>query len=503
MTKFKTKSLEQFANLMIEKINQVSDDWKKPWITNTLGLPRNAITGRTYRGFNDLMLSIQTEKMGYVYPAFLTYKQAEDAGSHVLKGSRGFLVCLYMPNYQSRENPSEFIKPIEYFNLSDEERKNYKYHAMLKDFTVFNVAQTSIEKDNPELYAKIISRFPQNKLNDESGMMVSPELDNIIKEQSWLCPIHVKESNRAFYRTIDDYIVNPLKSQFESGEKFYSTLLHEMAHSTGAESRLDRIHSKYFGDPNYAKEELVAELTAALTALSLQITSGLQEHNAQYLKNWLNALKGEPNFIFTLLTDVNKASSMILDVINPKEELDVSFKKEHAEDFTKVEAVKPTVQIPEETFFGLQKGQLYQFGSDKPVQFTGATAGGILNFKYTDSGKTFQLQTNGKPPKGLHPFSPENDLNISTFDELTPKTKFSKDELPKDALKLLGVKFSELSEVNKCRLLSGKETSELTVKNAEGLDIQAKLSLKRNEDNSVSLVCKPVVGEQLRMGIKM
>jgi len=504
MADFKTKALEQFAELMIEKINQVSTDWKKPWITSTIGLPRNAITGRAYNGFNDLMLALHTEKKGFPYPAFLTYKQTQDAGSQILKGAKGFYVFLCMPNYQSIENPSEFIKPNEYHNLSESEKKNYRYRSTIRDFVVFNVAQTSIEKDNPELYAKIIGRFPQIKLNDENGMMVSPQLDNMLNNNSWLCPINVKQSNQAYYHIIDDFINMPLKAQFESGDRFYSDLLHEMAHSTGAEGRLNRVNSKYFSDARYAKEELVAELTSALSALSLQITAGLQEHNAQYLKGWLEGLKSEPNFIYTLLTDVNKASSMIMGVVNSKEELEETLKTGLAEDFTKVEAVKPTAEKQEETFFGLQKGQLYLFGGDnKPIQFTGATAGGMLNFKYPDSGKTLQLQTNGKPPKGLKPFSPENDLSLNLFDANSENKKFTEKEIPGATLKNMGIKFSELSVVNKHNLLNGKDTNELTIKDSAGFKMQARLSLRRNADNSVTLFYKPVQTESVAKGIKM
>jgi hypothetical protein len=106
-----------------------------------------------------------------------------------------------------------------------------------------------------------------------------------------------------------------LKGQFKDGESFYSTLLHEMAHSTGTESRLNRDLMNTFQSAGYAKEELVAELTAAVTCQSLGIVSSLRAENAQYLKSWLRSLNEEPKFILSVLTNVSKAMNMIHGVV--------------------------------------------------------------------------------------------------------------------------------------------------------------------------------------------
>lgn len=109
----------------------------------------------------------------------------------------------------------------------------------------------------------------------------------------------------------DGYIVIPKKGQFNSGENFYSTLLHEMAHSTGEPAYLNREKGRIFGDEKYAREELVAELTAATTGQAMGISTHIREENAMYLKNWLGALKEDPKFIYSILSDVGKASCMI------------------------------------------------------------------------------------------------------------------------------------------------------------------------------------------------
>jgi hypothetical protein len=120
--------------------------------------------------------------------------------------------------------------------------------------------------------------------------------------QSWICPIHCdKPSGNAFYRPSSDEIVLPMKAQFNKGNsneaiykdgmEFYSTALHEMAHSTGTAQRLNRLSGDKFGDPKYAKEELVAELTSAMIGNSMGFDKRILNNNAAYLDNWIGALK--------------------------------------------------------------------------------------------------------------------------------------------------------------------------------------------------------------------
>jgi antirestriction protein ArdC len=310
-----SKALDAFAELMIEKMQTVSKEWEKPWIAHAQGQPMNAITGRPYNGLNDLMLFFHTEKHGYKVPAYLTFKQATELGSYAKKGEKGFPIAYWGKYYYEKDNPEHHIKPEEYNKLSKEDKALYKERFVLQEYTVFNVQQTTIPEEKPDVWEKIQAKFDIPKLNDENGMFKSVGIDSMLKNESWLCPVHVQESNHAFYRPMTDDITVPLKTQFKDGESFYSTLLHEMGHSTGAESRLNREYGKFFGDAKYAKEELVAELTAALSSANLGISTSIREENAQYLKSWLEALQQEPKFILTVLSDVHRASEMINRVV--------------------------------------------------------------------------------------------------------------------------------------------------------------------------------------------
>ncbi|MDR1592767.1 MAG: ssDNA-binding domain-containing protein [Prevotellaceae bacterium] len=419
-----SKALEVFAELMIGKIQTVSKDWKKPWIAHAQGQPMNAITGRPYNGLNDLMLFFHTEKHGYKVPAYLTFKQATELGSYAKKGEKGFPIAYWGKYYYEKDDPEHHIKPEEYNKLSKEDKALYKERFVLQEYIVFNVQQTTIPEEKPDVWEKIQAKFDIPKLNDENGMFKSAGIDNMLKNKSWLCPVHVQESNRAFYRPMTDDITVPLKTQFKDGESFYSTLLHEMGHSTGTESRLNREHGLFFGDEKYAKEELVAELTAALSSANLGISTSIREENAQYLKSWLDALQQEPKFILTVLSDVHKASDMINKVVEQE-----------------------VAKVMEAGEVSMTKGK-----------------------ELTGDNKSIVKTADSKP--------------------------FTKDDIPKNELKLLGLKLSGLSATDMKNLLSGKETKTLFLKNQKGDRIYAALSLHRNTDNSVNILIKQVEQKQ-------
>lgn len=131
-------------------------------------------------------------------------------------------------------------------------------------------------------------------------------VDRMIADNRWICPIKPMFGDSAYFSISKNEIVMPEKRQFKDGESFYSNLFHEMGHSTGAEGQLDRIKPATFGSAEYAREELVAELTAALTAQRYGMTKHLKGDSAAYLKSWLDSLKESPQFIKTTLLDVKK-----------------------------------------------------------------------------------------------------------------------------------------------------------------------------------------------------
>lgn len=317
------KALDLFADMMIERIQSLSgkDGWKKPWFTEgTLQWPKN-LNGREYNGMNAMMLLLHCEKEGYKSPRFCTFDRIQlfnKAGKKdeeqkprvsVLKGEHSFPVMLTTFTVVNKET-KEHIKWEDYKLLSQEEREKYNVYPMLQTYHVFNVAQTNLKEVRPEFWEKLEQEYSMPKVEKDEQFAFEP-VDRMIADNRWICPIKPMFGDSAYFSISKNEIVMPEKRQFKDGESFYSNLFHEMGHSTGAEGQLDRIKPATFGSAEYAREELVAELTAALTAQRYGMTKHLKGDSAPYLKSWLDSLKESPQFIKTTLLDVKKATSML------------------------------------------------------------------------------------------------------------------------------------------------------------------------------------------------
>ena len=317
------KALDLFADMMIERIQSLSgkDGWKKPWFTEgTLQWPKN-LNGREYNGMNAMMLLLHCEKEGYKIPRFCTFDRIQQFNKtgkkdeeqkprvSVLKGEHSFPVMLTTFTVVNKET-KEHIKWEDYKLLSQEEREKYNVYPKLQTYHVFNVAQTNLKEVRPEFWEKLEQEYSMPKVEKDEQFAFEP-VDRMIADNRWICPIKPMFGDSAYFSISKNEIVMPEKRQFKDGESFYSNLFHEMGHSTGAEGQLDRIKPATFGSAEYAREELVAELTAALTARRYGMTKHLKGDSAAYLKSWLDSLKESPQFIKTTLLDVKKATSML------------------------------------------------------------------------------------------------------------------------------------------------------------------------------------------------
>ena len=315
------KALDLFSEMMISKIESLrsKDGWKKPWFTEgTLQWPKN-LNGREYNGMNAFLLLLHCEKEGYRIPRFCTFdriQQFNKPGSRdkeakprvsVLKGEHSFPVMLTTFTVVDKET-KEHIKWEDYKLLSQEQREKYNVYPKLQTYHVFNVAQTNLKEVRPELWEKLEQEYSMPKVDRSEAF---EPVDRMITDNRWICPIKPMYGDSAYYSISKNEIVVPEKGQFKDGESFYSNLFHEMGHSTGAENQLDRLKPTTFGSAEYAREELVAELTAALTAQRYGMSKHLKDDTAAYLKAWLDSLKESPQYIKTVLLDVKKASSML------------------------------------------------------------------------------------------------------------------------------------------------------------------------------------------------
>ena len=322
-------NLQKFAEMMYNIITKAkSKNWKQGWLGvkgTILGLPQN-ISGRTYSGGNSFFLMADTSEKGYNTPVYMTFKQAKDRNLHVNAGEKS--VPIFKWGLSIKDEKGKTVSEEDYNAMSKEERDKFSVRPYPKVYHVFNIDQTNLSEVNKKKYDAIIARFkaPDEEVKDSKGMYINDALDRMFKEKAWHCDIRYnKPSSRAFYVPSQDFIVLPMKEQFNIGKtaeevyrdgmEYYSTALHEMAHSTGHESRLNR----QFGakrTEGYAHEELIAEMTAALVGSTMGFDKKILENNANYLKGWLENLKRNPESITTIMSDVGKASDMIIEKID-------------------------------------------------------------------------------------------------------------------------------------------------------------------------------------------
>lgn len=317
--------VSQFTDLMIQTIEGLQQGWRKTWITTEASGRPLSVTGRGYSYMNEFFLYMHCEQMNFRYPLYVTVNKANAMGAHVNKGEKGAPVLFW--KLDIKDDKGIRIDSADYDKMSRDQQGKCTVFPVLKYYTVFNIDQTNLAEVQPDKIRKIIDEnFSVPELRGSDGMYANSALDSLIDNQSWVCPISCKQQNNAFYSRKDDSITIPEKQQFNlggtedevflAGQEFYSTMLHEMTHSTGSPDRLNRKKGEAFGDDSYAREELVAELTAALMGHQLGFNTRIQENNAAYLNCWLKSLKQDPKFLVSLLADVNKAARMIEQHIN-------------------------------------------------------------------------------------------------------------------------------------------------------------------------------------------
>ena len=323
-------ALQTFADMIIDRMKVIeASNWKKGWTDGEamIGLPQN-VTGRVYTGSNAFLCQLHTMKKNYKVPVYFTHKQIRDLGAHPKKGEKSIPIFKWGLSIYNRETGKKATLK-EYDSLPKEERdEKYKVIPYLKIFNEWNIEQTNLEEVNKEKYDALLSKFEAKEIKDDNGMYSNAAIDQMLASQSWVCPVEYTQQNpSALYNKTRDVIIVPRKDQFnisdtpeeiyKDGEEYYSSLIHEMAHSTGHESRLNRLSPDgKFGGDEYAKEELVAELTAAMVGSALGFDSRIRDNNTAYLKSWMSALKKEPKFLLSVMSDVNKASAMVIEHID-------------------------------------------------------------------------------------------------------------------------------------------------------------------------------------------
>lgn len=275
----------------MELLEQGTVPWRKTWIAGS-NMPKNMVSKKEYRGVNVFLLAC----MPYSSPYWMTYKQCQDKGGHVIKGSKSTPVIFW--KWLDRKDA----------DVTDTETASSNI-PMLRSYNVFNLEQTEGIELPPT--TETITTFTPIERAEQiiAGMPYKPEIRH--------------GGNRASYSPMLDYVKLPEPTSFEMPEEYYSTAFHELAHSTGHESRVGRkgiLEPSYFGSHEYSKEELVAEMSACFLCGHAGIENTTIENSAAYIQGWLKALKNDKALLIHAAAQAQKASDYILNRKGGEEE---------------------------------------------------------------------------------------------------------------------------------------------------------------------------------------
>jgi len=267
---------DHITERIVDLLNQGTVPWHKPWKART-GLPRNLISKKPYRGINVFLLL----SMCYESPHWLTFRQAIQLGGSVKKGEKS---C-----------PVVFWKQT---TIEDKESGEPQKIPLLRVYHVFNVAQCDGIQDTP---------------TEETSDVVTRPAEMVANMPH---PPFIKHGMvRAYYLPSDDIVGMPARERFDGEAGYYATLFHELVHSTGHETRLNRsgiTERNGFGSNPYCKEELVAEIGAAFLCGHAEIVERTIDNSAAYLQNWLEQLRNDKTLIVQAAAQAQKAADFIL-----------------------------------------------------------------------------------------------------------------------------------------------------------------------------------------------
>jgi len=270
-----SKVAEIISEKVLEMLNKGIVPWKKTWVGNE---PKNLASKKDYRGINWFMLNAEKLYKGYKSNTWATFKQIQGAGGMVKKGEKAF--------------------PVVYWNFIEvDDEKNVgktKKIPFLRFFNVFNLDQTTIEEKVEE----------NSKVNNPIK-----EAELVVNHKN-ACSVKFGSSSASYSPSFDE-IHMPAIEQFVGSEEFYTTYFHEIIHSTGHENRLNRSIKNGFNSEAYGKEELVAEMGAAMLCDHCGIKSTV-ENSVAYLAGWSKKIKEDANFLIVAMGKAQKAFDYVL-----------------------------------------------------------------------------------------------------------------------------------------------------------------------------------------------
>lgn len=292
---------------ILDKLENGTVPWQKPWNVKT-GAPCNLVTGKPYNGINVMLLGSQAYDSKY----WLTFKQCSDNGGHVQKGEHGSMVVFW--NFVDKKTSTTSDSA----ESGGKDTETVEQIPMLRFYTVFNANQCA------DLDVKRLTDEIANRGLEQDTTTVIPAQE--IMDQYVDAPVIKHGYTRACYRPLDDEINMPKMEHFKSPNEYFATLFHEAIHSTGRETRLNRRDSseiRVFGDCDYSKEELVAEMGAAFLCVQAGIDTTL-DNSAAYIKSWMKALQDDKKLLITAAGQAQKAAAYISEGLGREKTVEVA-----------------------------------------------------------------------------------------------------------------------------------------------------------------------------------
>ena len=293
----------EITNRIIAEMEQGTIPWKKPWVGS--GNAVSYASGKPYSILNQMLLGEPGE--------YLTFNECRKAGGFVRKGEKAKMVVFWnwleqedeeTGNQEGAQATSGEDTTVPQPRSCDAKRgSRRKDIPFLRYYNVFHIDQCE------GLKARHSESLPQTVNPDQQAEAI---IANYLRTSG--VKLHHEQGDRAFYRPASDSITLPLLAQFRETAEYYSTAFHEMVHSTGHKSRLDRLEkTAFFGSEAYSKEELIAEIgAAALVNVAGLETAKSFRNTTAYIQNWLSVLKNDKRFIVSVSGKAEKAVNLIL-----------------------------------------------------------------------------------------------------------------------------------------------------------------------------------------------
>jgi len=266
--------------------------WRKPWASLEAATPRNAVSRKPYRGINVFMLNATK----FTSPYWLTYRQADELGGHVREGEKSTMVIFWKVDRKRDPDARDG-------EVSSADRDRF----ILRYYRVFNVEQC-------ELPAEFLAKLPKPAERELNSVEAIADCERIVANMPKRPAMSTGKA--AYYMPRHDEVTLPERGTFTGAPEYYSTAFHELTHSTGHESRLNRdgvmgVHR--FGDLDYSKEELVAEMGSAFLCAEGGISPAVIENQAAYIASWLRKFRDDKKMIVLAAAQAQKAADFILD----------------------------------------------------------------------------------------------------------------------------------------------------------------------------------------------